>query len=101
MQLGLDTAQQIAEREARQRIAASPVYSRYQFTPLSMQSETDRFWIFVLSSEGLFDDGVMPDAVYVCVDKADGHIWSRKEQEAFYAQPATVGSQSFPTSRAA
>ena len=101
MQLGLDTAQQIAEREARQRIAASPIYSRYQFTPLSMQSETDRFWVFVFFSEGLFDDGVMPDAVYVCVDKADGHIWSRKEQEAFYAQPVTAGSQSFPISRAA
>jgi hypothetical protein len=101
MRLSFDTAKQIAEREAQQRIAASPIFSRYQFTPLSMQDETDQFWVFVSSSEGLFEDGVTPDAIYMCVDKADGHIWSRLEQEAFYTQPATANNKSLPTSRVA
>ena len=101
MQLSFDTAKQIAEQEARKRIAASPIFSHYQFATLSMQSETDRFWVFVSSSEGLFEDGVMPDAIYLCVDKTDGHIWSRLEQEAFYTQPATANSRNLPTARAA
>ena len=101
MQLSFDTAKQIAEREVRQRIAASPIFSRYQFAPLAMADETDRFWVFVSSSEGLFEDGVTPDAIYTCVDKTDGHIWSWLEQEAFYTQPATANSQTLPASRVA
>ena len=54
MKLSFDTAKRIAKREAQQRIAASSIFSRYQFTPLTMQSETERFWVFVSSSEALF-----------------------------------------------
>lgn len=101
MKLSFATAKQIAEREAQQRIAASPIFSRYQFTPLATEDETERFWVFVSSSEGLFEDGVTPDAIYVCVDKTDGHIWSRLEQEAFYAQSAAANNKTLPTSRVA
>lgn len=101
MKLKLDTAKQIAEREIKQRIAASPIFSRYEFTPLIMQSETERFWVFVSSSEALFEDGVTPDAIYVCIDKTDGHLWSRMEQETFYTQQAIANHQSQPTARVA
>lgn len=101
MKLNLATAQQIAERETHRRIAASPIFSRYQFSPPTMQSETDRFWVFVSSSEALFEEGVTPDAIYICVDKMDGHLWSRIEQETFYTQPSLSQPQALPLSRVA
>ena len=101
MKLSLAEAKQIAEREAQQRIAASPIFSRYEFTPVTMQSETERFWVFVSSSEALFEDGVTPDAIYVCVDKTDGHLWNRIEQETFYTQQALANNQQLPLTRVA
>ena len=101
MKLSFETARQVAEHEIHQRIAASAIFSRYQFTPVILEEENERFWIFVSGSERLFDDGVTPDAIYVCVDKDDGHLWSREEEERFYAQQAAAPDSQQPASRVA
>jgi hypothetical protein len=88
MKLNLEIAKQIAEREIEERRAASAIFSRFPFTPVEVDEETERFWVFVAGAEELFDEGVIPNAIYVCVDKLDGHIWSREEQEQFYEQQA-------------
>jgi hypothetical protein len=84
----IETARQIAEREIQARREASPIFSRFPFTPVELEDENDLFWVFVAGAEELFDEGVVPNAIYVCVDKADGHIWDRQEQERFYQQQA-------------
>jgi hypothetical protein len=90
MEMNLDTAKMIAEDAIRERIAASSVFSRYQFAPVAFTEENERFWVFVSGSDELFDAGATPTAIYICVDKKDGHLWSREEQERFYSQTVTT-----------
>lgn len=59
--------------------------SRYDdFSPIELFEETDAFWTFVSGSQAMFDDGIIPGAFFVSVDKTDGHIWTRREKEDFY-----------------
>ncbi len=83
-------ALQIAECHIRERIEASDFLSRYEFGEVGLQSENERFWTFVSGSDELFWEGYVPGAVYACVDKADGHIWTDEEVEQFYLQKAAA-----------
>jgi hypothetical protein len=47
-----------------------------------------------------FLGSTIPGAVYACVDKADGHLWSNDEVEQFYLQKAAA-RQSQPATVAA
>jgi len=96
-----DTAKMIAESAIRERIAASPTFSRYQFAPVVLAEENEQFWVFASDSEELFDAGVTPTAIYACVDKSDGHVWTREEQEAFYTQQAAANDKRQPAARVA
>ena len=85
-----DEAVRIAESHIRERIAASDFLSRYKFGPIGLRSENERFWTFVSGSDELFWEGIVPGAVYACVDKADGRLWSDDEVEQFYLQKAAA-----------
>jgi hypothetical protein len=58
----------------------------YEFNAVKYRREDDRYWVFSAASERLIEEGYVPGAVFACVDKADGHIWSDEEFER-YAQP--------------
>jgi hypothetical protein len=100
MTITYDEALQIAGRHIRERIGASDLLSRYEFGEVGLRSENERFWTFVSGSDELFWDGYVPGAVYACVDKADGHLWSDEEVEQFYLQKAAA-RESQPSSVAA
>ncbi len=78
-EITLEEALLLAEREIERQIAASPVLSGYQFSPVRLKGEDERSWVFVSGSEQLQDEGYVPGALYARVDKRDGHIWSPDE----------------------
>lgn len=88
----LATAQQIAARALQERIARSPVFSRFAYGEAQLAEENDRFRVFTSFSETAFQAGVMPPSLHVCVDKTDGRVLTEAEQERYYvsAAPAVV-----------
>jgi len=90
MALTYEQAVVIADRCIRERIATSEFFSRYQFSDVGLKSENERFWTFVAGSDQLFEEGYVPGAVFACIDKQDGHLWSREEQEQFYETRAAA-----------
>ena len=56
------------------------------FSPVELNGETESFWIYVSGSEAMIDDGIIPGAFFAVIDKTDGHIWTRSEQEKYFTQ---------------
>lgn len=56
------------------------------FSPIECNGETESFWIFGSGSQAMIDDGIIPGAFFAVVDKTDGHIWTRAEQENYFTQ---------------
>lgn len=56
------------------------------FSPVVVHEETEAFWTFVSGSDAMFNDGYVPGAFFVSVDKTDGHIWTRREKENYFQQ---------------
>lgn len=83
-----DKALQIAERHIREQLKVSEFLSRYEFGEVGLRSENERFWTFASGSEELFDQGIVPGAIYACVDKENGRVWSNEDVEQFYLQKA-------------
>ncbi len=65
------------------------------FSPVTLLEENEAFWTFVSGSDAMFEDGYVPGAFFVNIDKTDGHIWTRREEEIFYQR------QSIPELQAA
>src|SRR5262245_45290175 len=93
----LETAQQMAQDEvARRRLV--PRLAKYEFGPVVLESEGDGYWKFVCASEQMQDEGYIPGAIFVRVDKRDGHIWSECETEQYYeALAARLRSEPQPS----
>ena len=82
----------IAEKAISQRQQQSEYND---FSPVRFLEETEAFWTFVSGSQAMINDGIVPGAFFVHVDKTDGHIWTRREEEIFYQR------QSIPELQAA
>lgn len=54
------------------------------FSALELHAETESFWTFVSGSQAMINDGIIPGAFFVSVDKTDGHVWTRREKEDYY-----------------
>ncbi len=81
--LNKQKAFEIAVKEIEERQKSS---NYDDFSPVQLHAETEAFWIFVSGSDAMFNDGGVPGAFFAVVDKTDGHIWTRSEQEKFYTQ---------------
>jgi hypothetical protein len=79
---------EIAELYIRNYVAQSPRLSGYQFGKVFMQSENASFWTFLAGSAELMDEGIVPGAVYACVDKQTGRVWAKDEVIRFYEADA-------------
>ena len=78
-------AQAIAERAIAEIIRTAPELAGYQFNAVKYRRDEGLYWVFSAASEQLIEEGYVPGAVFACVDKMDGHIWS-EEEHARYAQ---------------
>jgi hypothetical protein len=78
-------AKEIAEHQLQMHISSSEILSQYRFSEAGLKSENERFWTFVRGSDELFEEGYVPGAVYACVDKQDGRVWTDDEVEQYYS----------------
>lgn len=76
-------ALEIARREINRLIGDSAELSRFCFGDVGFLRENEMMWTFAAGSEQLIEQGYVPGAVIVSVDKNDGHIWSREEMESY------------------
>jgi hypothetical protein len=83
--ISIKEALPIAEKHIADVVCGSERLKAYQFGPVYLRWETERYWVFSSASEQLIEEGYVPGAISACVDKADGHIWSIEEQSR-YAQ---------------
>ena len=54
------------------------------FSPIELHQETELFWTYVSGSDAMIEEGYIPGAFFVSIDKSDGHIWTRRETENYY-----------------
>lgn len=93
-----EVAQQVAQEEARRR-QQLPRLAEYEFGPVVLDSENEVSWLFVSASGQLQDEGCVPGAIFVRVDKRDGHVWSESETEQYHeALAARLCPDAQPTS---
>ncbi len=70
---------------AEKAISQKQRQSNYNdFSAIELHQETDCFWTYVSGSQAMINDGIIPGAFFVSVDKTDGHIWTRDEKEIYY-----------------
>ena len=92
--LTFEQAKEMAAREI-ERLTSEPPLCDYEFGEMWLKREEEPFWVFAAASQGLQDEGYVPGAVYVLVDKRDGHFWNDEEQEQYY-RSFVVGAQPEP-----
>lgn len=80
-----DEALAIAEKVISQKQKES---GYHDFSTIELISENDSFRTFVSGSQAMINDGYIPGAFFISVDKTDGHIWTREEKEDFYQRRA-------------
>jgi hypothetical protein len=79
----IDEALEIARCEIARIISESDRLSQYSFGEAGFLRENEMVWTFAAGSEELIEQGYVPGAVIVSVDKKDGHIWTREEMEQY------------------
>ena len=93
MKINFFQAQDIAAEELRRVIANSSRLFRYKFDELFLRREEPSFWTFGMASPQLMDEGFAPGAIFVSVDKLDGHVWNDEEVTRYYEQCAVAAKQ--------
>ena len=89
----LEQAQNIAALEIERRKNV-PRLTGYDFSPAELVRDDGLTWTFVSSSQKLQEEGCVPGAIFVRVDKRDGHIWTNDEIEQYSASLAAQRAQS-------
>lgn len=77
----VEAARAIAEKEVEHIIGASERLRQYHFDPPLLGRETEDVWVFVAGSAELIEQGIVPGAIQVSIDKTDGHVWNQAELE--------------------
>ena len=81
----LQQALKIAEGELRHRVETAEELKGYDFSPVQLSRENPAFWVFSAGSPRLLEAGFIPGAIFVCVDKTDGHLWGTEAQEQYFS----------------
>ena len=77
-----------------ERLKNTPQLAGYDFSPTELLRDEPLTWTFVSGSQKLHDEGCVPGAFFVRVDKRDGHIWTEDEIEQYYTALAAQRAQS-------
>lgn len=79
--VSMEAAMDIADHELNrlQRLLAT----KAPFEPTRFVREEALWWVFCRPSEALIAAGYVPGALFVAVDKLDGHVWSEDSQAEF------------------
>lgn len=91
MNISLQKAEEIATCGLQEKAARSKRLRRFHFAAPRLHAEDDRCFVFAAPSEEMEEAGYAPAALFVYVDKSDGHLWDNEEQKAyFYAMAKQV-----------
>ncbi len=79
--VSMESALDIADEELnrQQRLLAT----KLAFEPTRFVREEALWWVFCRPSEALIAAGHVPGALFVAVDKLDGHVWTEDSQAEF------------------
>lgn len=80
----LEEAQSIARKEVEKVIDADPQLNRSEVDEIRLERETERAWTFTADIPKLINQGWLPGAITVFIDKKDGHVWTEEEQTSFH-----------------
>lgn len=78
----LEQAQQVAAVEI-ERLKNVPRLIGHDFGPVELVRDDILTWTFVSASQKLQAEGCVPGAIFVRVDKRDGHVWTEDEIEQY------------------
>jgi hypothetical protein len=73
-------AQNAARNEVKKIIDADPELSEPEVEEVRLVRENERAWIFAAEIPKLINQGWVPGAVIVFIDKNDGHVLTQNEQ---------------------
>ena len=94
MKVTLAKAQEIAEAALQAKIQAAPKLRDFAFGPAKLTDDYPPCWAFAVHSEQMWEAGYAPAALFVYIDKVDGHVWTVAEQnEYFYADEKKAQQQ--------
>lgn len=80
----LNEAKISAQREVEKIVEADPELSPSEVEEVHLERESERVWIFAADIPKLIEDGWVPGAITVFIDKNDGHILTEAEQAEFH-----------------
>lgn len=84
MAVTLTTAQEIAEVALTVKIQAAEKLRNFTFAKTRLVQEHPPCWAFAAPSEEMWEAGYAPAALFVYIDKSDGHVWTVEEQDAYF-----------------
>jgi hypothetical protein len=79
-----NSAEIIAVKQIKKIVETSSRLRKYKFEDAGFLRENEFTWTFSAPSLELQNEGIVPGAISVSVDKKDGHIWTTEEQAEFY-----------------
>jgi hypothetical protein len=80
----LEEAQSIARKEVEKIIDADPQLNKSEVDEVRLERETESAWTFAADIPKLINQGWLPGAITVFIDKKDGHVWTEAEQASFH-----------------
>jgi hypothetical protein len=80
----LSEAQNAARGEVKKIIDADPELSESEVEEVRLVRENERAWMFTADIPKLINEGWVPGAVIVLIDKNDGHVLTEEEQAEFH-----------------
>lgn len=83
-------AQEIAEVALQAKIQAAEKLRSFTFEKAAFVREYPPCLVFAASSEEMGEAGYAPAALFVYVDKADGHVWTSEEQDIYFYPAETT-----------
>jgi hypothetical protein len=86
MEVTLTKAQEIAQAALETKIQAAGKLRDFTFGSAKLVNDHPPCWTFAAHSEQMWEAGYAPAALFVYIDKQDGHVWTVAEQnDYFYA----------------
>jgi ribonucleotide reductase beta subunit family protein with ferritin-like domain len=80
----LTEAQNNARNEVEKIIAVDPELCSSEVEEVRLERETELAWTFTADIPKLINEGWLPGAITVLIDKKDGHVLTEEEQAAFH-----------------
>lgn len=80
----LSQAQIIAQQALATIISEDPNLTDAEVNELRLTKQNDQVWVFAASIPKLIEQGWVPGAITIFVDKKDGRVWTDQEQEEFH-----------------